>query len=300
MIAAHALADVSGIRGATVEQARRVLAQTFREAGLDSPDLDARLLVGHALALDRTGLAVDAARRLDGAEAQRIGALAARRLAREPVAYIMGIKEFWGLPLRVSRATLVPRPETETVVEAALAAVGGRRERTLRIADICTGSGAILLALLSELPNATGIGTDISADALAVAQSNADALGLGSRAQFKVSNYAAALTGPFDLIVSNPPYIASADIDGLAPEVRCEPRLALDGGTDGLEGYRAIARSARGLLATDGRLVVELGAGQEAAVASLFKSAGLAPEPARTDLMGIPRALPAGVALLTP
>lgn len=300
MTAAHALTDLSAVQGATVDQARRALARTFREAGLDSPDLDARLLIGHALSLDHTGLAVDAARCLSGPEAQRIGALATRRLAREPIAYIVGVKEFWGLPLRVSRATLVPRPETETVVEAALGAGGPARGRPLRIADLATGSGAILLALLSELPNAVGIGTDISAEALAVAQSNAGALGLGSRARFEVCDYAAALTGPFDLIVCNPPYIASADIDGLAPEVRCEPRLALDGGADGLEGYRAIARSARGLLVPDGRLVVELGAGQEAAVAALFKSAGLAPEPARNDLMGIPRALPAGVALLTP
>ena len=229
-------------------------------------------------------------------------ALAARRLDREPVARILGVKEFWGLPLRLNAATLVPRPETETVVEAALAAIDGAgpRDRALRIADLGTGSGALLIALLTELPNATGIGTDVSREALAAARDNADRLGLAARAEFTVCDFGAALTGAFDLVVSNPPYIASADIATLAPEVRRDPRRALDGGADGLDCYRTIAGQVPRLLKPNGDLVVELGIGQEPAVATLFRAAGLTPSPARLDLSGIPRALHARVATMTP
>ncbi len=210
-----------GITAPTVGEARRTMAAQFRAAGLDTPDLDARILLGHALGLDHTALAVAPLRILGAGEANAIAELTERRLAREPVARIVGWKEFWSLPLRIGAATLVPRPETETVVEAALAAVEtrGPRSRPLRIADLGTGSGAILLALLAELPNACGVGTDISADALRVARDNAKHLGF-SRARFVACDLAAALRGPFDLIVSNPPYIASADIAALAPEVR--------------------------------------------------------------------------------
>jgi release factor glutamine methyltransferase len=204
--------------------------------------------------------------------------------------------------LRVTAATLVPRPETETVVEAALAAIdsGGSRTRAMRIADLGTGSGALLIALLSELPNAHGVGTDVSAEALVVARDNARRLGLAARAQFAACDFGAALVGGFDLVVCNPPYVASGDIGGLAPEVRCDPRRALDGGADGLSGYRALAGQARRLLKPAGDLVVELGVGQERTVAALFRSAGLAPAPARPDLGGIPRALHARVATMTP
>ncbi len=208
-------------------------------------------------------------------------------------ARILGVKEFWSLKLAVSGATLVPRPETETVVEAALAAVAAQRPRAraLRIADLGTGSGAILLALLSELPEAFGVGTDLDPAALAVARGNARRIGL-TRAAYVACNMAAALRGPFDLIVSNPPYIASGDIATLPPEVRLfDPCRALDGGPDGLDGYRAIAAAVPALLAPDGALVVELGAGQAEPVAALFAAAGLAPAPPRADLYGVPRAL---------
>ena len=232
---------------------------------------------------------------MTGAEAGAVAALTSRRLAREPVARIVGRKEFWGLPLKLNAHTLVPRPETETVVEAALAALdrGGARTRTLRILDLGTGSGALLLALLSELPAAVGVGTDISAEALACARDNAAALGLAQRASFVACDYGAALAGPFDLIVSNPPYIAHGDIAALAPEVsEFDPLRALDGGIDGLDGYRAIAADAPRLLAPNGSLVVELGAGQADAVISLMRGAGLVPtEPPRPDLAGIARAL---------
>jgi len=286
----------------TVAQARRALTGAFRQAELDSPELDARLLVGHALGLDHTALTIDSGRSLGGDAARVLAALVTRRLEREPVARILGVKEFWGLPLRLNDATLVPRPETETIVEAALATVdsAGQRTRALRIADLGTGSGALLIALLTELPNATGIGTDMSRDALAAARGNANRLGVAARTEFAICDFGAALPGRFDLVVSNPPYIASADIDTLSPEVRRDPRSALDGGADGLDCYRTIAEQAARLLKPDGDLVVELGIGQESAVAMLFHAVGLIPSPARPDLLGIPRALRARVATMTP
>lgn len=289
------IAAPAGDRQITVAAARRSWAEKFRTCGIDSAELDARILVGHALGLNHAALAAAAARRLTSAEESAIAALARRRLAREPVARILGFREFWSLPLRVDPSTLVPRPETETLVEAALAAIDadGRRAQKLRIADLGTGCGAILLALLGELPRALGVGTDASAAALSVARDNAGRLGL-ARARFVACDLAAALRGPFDLIVSNPPYIASADIVALAPEVRdFDPRRALDGGRDGLDFYRTIALAAPALLAPGGTLIVELGAGQAQPVAALFAAAGLAPLPPRPDLNGTPRALPA-------
>ncbi|MDR3421048.1 MAG: peptide chain release factor N(5)-glutamine methyltransferase [Xanthobacteraceae bacterium] len=277
----------------TIAGARRAWAEKFRAAGIESAELDARILVGHALAFDHAALAAAGARILGVEENDSIAALAQRRLAREPVARIVGCKEFWSLRLAVDAATLVPRPETETVVEAALAAIdaGGARSRKLRIADLGTGSGALLLALLAELPTAFGIGTDISRGALRVAWANAQGLGL-PRANFIACDLTAALGGAFDLIVSNPPYVASGDIAALAPEVRdFDPRNALDGGPDGLDCYRAIAATVAALLAPGGALVVELGSGQAQAVAALFAAAGLAPSAPRPDLGGVPRAL---------
>ena len=280
--------------GDSIGAARRRLALEFRRGGLDAPELDARIIVGHALGLDHTALAAQSGRMLAADEAGAIAALSARRLAREPVARLLGRKEFWGLPLKVNAETLLPRPETETVVEAALSAVDcdDRRAHALRIADLGTGSGALLLALLSELPNAFGVGTDISFAALRCARDNAAALGLSARASFVACDYGSALRGPVDILVSNPPYVARADIAGLQAEVRdFDPRRALDGGPDGLDGYRAIASHAAPLLAPDGILVLELGHGQLGPVTSIFAPAGLAPVAPRYDLAGIARAL---------
>jgi len=276
-----------------VDAARRQLARTFRENGLDSPDLDARLLVGHALTLDHAALVAAAERTLTAAEAQAIAALAARRLAGEPVARITGRKEFWGLDLRLDPETLVPRPESEAVVEAALAALGpGKAQQSLRVADLGTGSGALLLAMLSELPGAHGTGTDTSLAALECARANAATLGLADRASFVLCDYGAALEGSFDLVVSNPPYVRSGEIASLMPEVRLyDPPRALDGGSDGLDGCRAIAADAFRLISPGGILVVELGAGQLAAARSLFTAAGLTVLSSRSDLSGVPRAL---------
>ena len=293
----HASAAQPAMRGMTVVQARRALTEAFRRAGLDSPELDARLLTGHALGLDHTGLTIEASRPITDDEARAIDALATRRLLREPVARILGHKEFWGLPLRLSAETLVPRPETETVVEAALAAIDSRgsRQRPLRIADLGTGSGALIVALLTELPNAEGVATDINLEALQTARDNARRLELDRRARFVACHFAAALSGPFDVVVSNPPYVMTGDIADLAPEVHHDQRRALGGGADGFGCYRTIAGQVGRLLAPGGHLVVELGFGQEAQVAAIFRAAGLAPRPAHTDLSGIPRALCAAV-----
>jgi release factor glutamine methyltransferase len=282
-----------GANGGTVADARRAWAAQFRAHGLESPDLDARILIGHALGLDHAALAADGACRLGADEENAIAALATRRLAGEPVARILGYKEFWSLRLRVDAGTLVPRPETETVVEAALAMIDAcsPRSRALRIADLGTGSGALVLALLSELPNAFGVATDLSSAALAVARENARNLGV-PRVRFVACDMAAALRGPFDLIVSNPPYIASGDIAALPAEVRdFDPHRALDGGRDALDGYRSILATAPALLAPGGALIVELGIGQAEPVTALFAAAGLAPASPRPDLNDVPRAL---------
>ncbi len=224
----------------------------------------------------------------------RLEALAQRRLTGEPVARILGVKEFWGLPFRLSADTLVPRPDTETVVEAVLdhlRATDGIN-RLLRLADLGTGTGAILLALLSELPQAFGIGTDISEGALRTARDNAAALDLGSRTAFVACSYATALSGPLDLIVSNPPYIPRNDIAGLAIEVRQhDPARALDGGPDGLDAYRALIPQAVSLLRPGGAIMVEVGQGQAGDVEALMTEAGLSADltAIRVDLAGISR-----------
>jgi release factor glutamine methyltransferase len=283
-----------------IEAVRRDAARRLRERGIERSDLDARLLVGHALGLDHAGLVSAARRSLDQAERASIATLVARRLAGEPVARITGIKEFWGLPLALSPAVLVPRPETETVVEQALAALDQSpglepRSRALRIADLGTGSGAIMLALLSELPNAFAVGTDRDPAALAIARHNARRLGLDARARFIACDFGRALAPGFDLVVTNPPYVASDDIATLAPEVRdFDPRGALDGGSDGLAAYRAIAADARRLVAPNAHFIAEFGIGQGDAVAALFAAAGFVDIRIAPDLAGIARTIAAG------
>ena len=289
---------IPGLRdGASLSEALQLVAQTFRAAGIEDADVDARILAGHALHLDRARLISQADRVLEAREVNAISGLAARRLKREPVSRILGRKEFWSLALAVTPDVLVPRPETETVVEGALDFVvrGGLRMEKLRILDIGTGSGALLVALLNELPNATGIGTDISRAALEAARINVTQFGFESRCSLIACDMAAGVQGRFDLVVSNPPYIARGDIASLAPEVRdYDPILALDGGGDGLAAYRSISADAKRLLAQGGRLFVELGAGQEPAVRKLFTNAGLAVGVALNDLAGTPRVLGAG------
>jgi release factor glutamine methyltransferase len=276
----------------SVAGARRALATAFREAGLDTPELDARLLVGHALGLDHAALTAQSDRTIRREQAERIRTFAARRIGREPVARIVGSKEFWSLPFVITPAVLVPRPETETLVEAALGVVDAKPGQRLRIADLGTGSGALLLALLHELRGADGVATDVSPAALDLARENSERLGLARRATFVACDFGAALGGGFDLVVSNPPYVAEREWPRLAPEVRnYDPKLALDGGIDGLAGYRRIAADARRLTARGGHVIVELGAGMADPVAAVFAAAGLVIRAARPDLNGVPRAL---------
>ena len=280
--------------GASVSEALQLIAQIFRAAGIDDADVDARVLAGHALHLDRARLVSQSDRVLEAREVNAISGLAARRLKREPVSRILGRKEFWSLALAITSDVLVPRPETETVVEGALDFVvrNGLRMEKLRILDIGTGSGALLVALLNELPNATGIGTDISRAALEAAQINVAQFGFESRSSLIACDMAAGVQGQFDLVVSNPPYIARGQIASLAPEVRdYDPMMALDGGDDGLTAYRSISADAKRILAQGGRLFVEMGAGQEPAVRELFTNAGLVVGIARNDLAGTPRVL---------
>jgi release factor glutamine methyltransferase len=279
----------------TIDSVRRELAARFSSAGIESAELDARILTGAALGLDLTGLIKAARQAVAETDNAKLDTLACRRLAGEPVARILGLKEFWGLPFKLSTETLVPRPDTETVVELALQMLRAapRSAGPVRIADIGTGSGAILLALLSELPDAIGVGTDISPSALMTASHNAAELGLRLRAGFVACDYAAALSGGFDLIVSNPPYVRSADVAGLAVEVRDhDPRRALDGGADGLDAYRRLIPEAVGLLKPAGALVVEVGIGQCGDIEGFMTTAGLTiPGAPRTDLGGVARAV---------
>jgi release factor glutamine methyltransferase len=282
--------------GLSVESARRALAAQLRSARFEEAELDARILLGAALGLDLTGLIAQGARLLTETETSRLSQYAERRIAGEPVARILGTREFWGLPFRLSEATLVPRPDTETVVELALEIFRERQaSRQIRIADIGTGSGAILLALLHEIPGAFGVGTDLSLTALKTARDNAAALGLADRASFVACSYATALRGPFDLVVSNPPYIPSAEIPKLSIEVReHDPHLALDGGNDGYDAYRALIPQATERLAPGGALIVEAGQGQARNIETLMTAAALVVDrPPKTDLAGIPRAVSA-------
>jgi release factor glutamine methyltransferase len=284
----------SSLVGQTIENARRTLTARFRAASIDDAELDARALACAALGLDLTGLIASATRGLTVAEAERLEDFAGRRLAGEPVARIIGTKEFWGLPLKLSADTLVPRPDTETIVALGLEVLRAMTISNPKIADLGTGSGAILLALLSELPNAFGVGTDISQYALRTARKNAAALGLAGRAGFVACDYGAALSGGFDLIVSNPPYVRSNDIAGLAREVReHDPHRALDGGEDGLGAYRRLIPEATQLLSVGGALVVEAGNDQSGPIQALMRAEGLTLSgPPKTDLAGIPRAVP--------
>jgi release factor glutamine methyltransferase len=277
----------------SVPAARRAVAATLRAGGFDTPELDARILVGHALGLAHAALAAEN-RLLSPDECSSIAALLQRRLAHEPVARIVGDKEFWGLSLAVDGDVLVPRPDTETLVEAVLVAIdsAGGRTRAWRIADLGTGSGAILIALLKELPHAFGVGTDISARALAVARRNAKRHGVGTRATFIAGDLSEALAPGFDIVVSNPPYIPSDDIAGLAPDVRCfDPIIALDGGADGLNAYRRIASDVRRILRPGGLIACEIGIAQAEHATQILAEGGIDVAPAQADLAGIPRVL---------
>jgi len=259
-------------------------------AGVETAALEARLLVAAAMAVPVEQVIAWPERAIGPAARTRLAALLARRTAREPMAHILGHREFWSLEFGVTRDVLVPRPDSETVVAAALEQIADRTA-ALRLLDLGAGSGCLLLALLSELPQATGLGIDISSAAVAVAQKNAAALGLASRARFVRGNWLAGVDGPFDVVVSNPPYVARADLAGLPAEVRHDPRAALDGGEDGLDAYRIIAAGLPAVLAPGGFAAIEIGAGQAEFVTAILREAGLEPWLRRSDLSGTTRCL---------
>ena len=277
----------------TIGQVRRELAMAFRRSSqslIETPALDARLILSHVCDFDPSELPLHDDMQLGSAEIAHAQALAARRFSGEPVARLIGHREFWGLRFAVSGATLVPRPDSETIISAVLDGLGSRRSGALRVLDLGTGSGCLLAALLTEFPDATGVGIDLSEEAIKTASDNARSLGLGERARFLAGNWADAIGGQFDVIISNPPYIAGPEIAGLPPEVRDhDPALALDGGVDGLAAHRAILSELPRLLRPDGVACVEAGAGQASDFEELANATGLSVE-VRADLAGHPRA----------
>jgi release factor glutamine methyltransferase len=280
-------ADPAGSIGFFLCQA----GQRLRGAAIESPRMEARRLLAHVLGTTEEALLRDPRAPVAADKAARFAGLLARRVAHEPFAYLIGHVGFWTLELEVSPATLIPRADSESLIEAALEACPDKGA-LLSVLDLGTGTGALLLAVLSELPAANGVGVDLKPDAAVLAARNAERLGLVNRASFLAGDWAAALSGRFDLILTNPPYIQSAAIPGLMPEVaRHEPASALDGGVDGLSAYRRIIADLPRLLAPHGVAVLELGAGQQAAVEALARAAGLTPEACRADLGGVPRAL---------
>ncbi|MGE0715254.1 MAG: peptide chain release factor N(5)-glutamine methyltransferase [Alphaproteobacteria bacterium] len=273
------------------EAAVAAAAARLAAAGVEAPRREARLLLAHALGREPAAVLFPRDVEIDDATAARLAVAAGRRAAGEPLSRIVGMREFWSLPFRLGAATLDPRPDTETLVEAVLARLPDRGA-PLRLLDLGTGSGCILAALLTELPRAWGLGIDRAAAAAGLARENARAIGLGARAAFAVGDWAAALDGRFDVVVSNPPYIATAEIGGLAPEVAShDPRAALDGGADGLDAYRAIVAALQRLLAPDAIAAFEIGWNQADDVAALLADAGCGIAERIGDLEGRARCL---------
>jgi release factor glutamine methyltransferase len=265
----------------------------LEEGGADNAALEARLLVEHFTGTTRIDAIADPKREIAAEMIAAVQDALDRRIAHEPVYRILGHRAFYGLDLRLSPATLEPRPDTEALVDLCLPFLRGRvAAGNCRILDLGTGTGAIALALLSQIPEATAVGTDISAQALETAAANADINGMKDRFDPIVSDWFSAIEGQFSLIVSNPPYIPTEDIGMLAPEVRDhDPAKALDGGTDGLDAYRRIAAGAAGHLEAGGRVAVEVGFDQRRAVSAIFEASGLAPIESARDLGGHERAL---------
>lgn len=260
-------------------------------AGIAESQRDARLLLQAAAGLDAAQIIGFPERHLSADAAAGFVALIERRKAREPVSRILGRREFWSLPFIVSRHTLDPRPDSETLIEAVLERLEDR-QAPVSILDLGTGTGCLLLALLSELPAARGLGVDIQPGAVATARENAAALNLASRAEFRAGDWGRGLTGPYDVVISNPPYISAAALPALAPEVaNHDPLPALDGGEDGLMAYRALAPDAVRLLRPGGILALEIGQGQGDSVRAIMASAGLPTIGSRADLAGIERCI---------
>ena len=263
-------------------------AEFFTRRGIEGGRRDAELLLAHVLQLDRVGLYLNHDRPLDEAERTAYRGLVELRGRRQPLQYILGEVEFWSLPLKVRPGVLIPRADSEILVEEALRLIGS--EAAGRVLDIGTGSGALAIAIAHERPNLDVRGVDVNDDVLSLARENALRSGVAERCSWQSEDLFRLSEGGFELVVSNPPYIPSAEIDTLMPEVRDhEPRLALDGGTDGLDAYRALARQARELLVPGGWLLVEVGAGQAEQVRQLWQEAGLRELFVRRDYASIER-----------
>jgi release factor glutamine methyltransferase len=270
--------------GQTLVKAWTAARERLKAAGIDSPAIDARLMLEAAADVSRVDIVTDPYRPLTPEQAETLQDYVARRAAREPVSHILGRKGFWKIMLGVTKDVLTPRPDTEVIVDSVLAAFD--EHRRFQMLDLGVGSGAILLAILAERPNAKGLGIDISEEALAVARENAANLGLAKRVALLRGDWTEGLGDEtFDLVVANPPYIPSAHIETLDPEVRDhEPRLALDGGEDGLDAYRLLAPEILRVLKPDGVFAVEIGFDQSAAVEALFRAAGAEDVRTRKDL----------------
>jgi release factor glutamine methyltransferase len=276
--------------GVTRSEALKALGAMLAEAGIEDFAADARLLLCAAGGLNSMDLIREPGLALDEAAVERLAPMAGRRAAGEPVSRILSRREFWSLPLAISPDVLDPRPDTETLVAAVVRELADKRQAPLRILDLGAGSGAILCALLTEFGEATGIAVDLSAAAAALARTNLADCGLAARAAVIVGSWGSAVQGPFDVVVSNPPYIPSREIGALHREVRDhDPALALDGGFDGLDAYRAIGRELGRLLAQGGRFFLEVGAGQDGRVMAILAGSGLAGLTTHADLAGFSR-----------
>jgi release factor glutamine methyltransferase len=280
-----------GSVGATIGSALAEAAAALAAAGVDEPRRHARRLIAAALRLSAAEVFAHPATVLAPAEEARIAEILSRMTAREPLSRIIGRREFWGLDFLLSADTLDPRPESESVVEAVLARLLDRTP-AYRFLDLGTGTGCLLLALLSEFPRAIGVGIDVAAGAARAARRNARLLDLGERAHFAVGDWAGAVAGGFDAVVANPPYIATGAISELPREVRnYDPTRALDGGTDGLRAYRVIAVELPRLLRPGGLFAAEIGLGQEGAVAAILAQSGLGIDGFAADLGGVIRVI---------
>jgi release factor glutamine methyltransferase len=291
MVDATAAAAATAVAATSIGGLHGEMRGRLRAAGIETADLDARLLLSEIVGLPAVALVTERRRAVPPEAEERVRTAIARRLAGESVGRILGHRGFWTLDLVLSEATLEPRPETETVVAAALGYLLDRfgADAAVTIADLGTGTGAILLALLSELPCARGVGVDISAAAAATARENARRAGLADRAVFVAGDFCATLGGPFDAIVANPPYIASEELAKLPPEVRRDPRAALDGGPDGLDCYRVILAGAPRLMRPGGRLFFEVGPCQAEPLAAMALRSGWCVVETSRDLLGTER-----------
>jgi release factor glutamine methyltransferase len=269
------------------QEALNIAASALTEAAIEAPRREARLLLAYLLEVPARALPPENA----AVSASRLHAALARRASHEPLAFITGTQGFWTIEVRVSPATLIPRADSETLIEAAIAAFPDRAA-VGRVLDLGTGTGCLLLAALSEFPAAFGVGVDRVPEAASLAARNAARLGLSHRAAFLAGDWATALAARFDLVLCNPPYIASAAIAGLMPEVaRHEPPSALDGGIDGMQAYMTLIPTLQNLLSPGGVAILELGAGQAPGAAALARAAGFNRISTRSDLGGVPRAL---------